>query len=239
MIQTLVYSDHESMSVRAAERIEQQLRYKPGSLLCLATGHTPMLSYDMLAARVLSEPELGREVRVVKLDEWGGLAMDDPASCEVFLQTSLILPLGWHDRYLAFDGQASDFDNECARIARVLEAEGPIDLCVLGLGLNGHLGFNEPAAYLQPHAHVANLSHTSLTHTMLTQTATRPSCGLTLGIADLLQSRQILLLVSGAAKRPVVERLLSGRITTEFPASMLLTHPHATLMCDEAAWPEI
>ena len=124
---------------------------------------------------------------------------------------------------------------KCARIADWLDQNGPIDISVLGLGINGHLGFTEPAEYLQPFAHVAQLSQASLAHAMLAKSNVRPTYGLTLGMADLIQSRRILLLVSGPTKRDPLQRLLSGRISTEFPASMLQLHPNVLLICDRAA----
>jgi galactosamine-6-phosphate isomerase len=174
-------------------------------------------------------------VRWIKLDEWGGLAMDDPATCEFQLRRTLITPLGAADRYTAFESQPADRATECARIAGWIASNGPIDLCVLGLGMNGHLGFNEPADRLTPHAHIAKLTEASLTHAMLEQTTGRPTYGLTLGIADLLQAREVLLLVSGASKRSPLQRLLSGQIETQFPASFLHLHPRVTALVDAQA----
>jgi galactosamine-6-phosphate isomerase len=195
-----------------------------------------MRAYDLLARRSVERPQLLASARVVKLDEWGGIAMDDPESCEQYLQRTLIGPLGMQDRYLSFHGQAADAEDECLRVAGELERHGPIDLCVLGLGLNGHVGFNEPADFLRPHAHVAQLSATSLTHAMSLRARTRPTHGLTLGMADILNARRILLLVSGASKRSVVRRLLDGRIATQFPASLLIANPQTVLLCDEDAF---
>jgi galactosamine-6-phosphate isomerase len=131
---------------------------------------------------------------------------------------------------------AKDRQANCDRIHEWLRKNGPIDVCVLGLGVNGHIGFNEPAESLQPHAHVAELSEASLGHSMVHSTRTRPTHGVTLGMADILQSREILMLASGPPKREPIERLLSGAITTAFPASLLQLHPRVTLMCDEAAY---
>lgn len=117
-----------------------------------------------------------------------------------------------------------------------LAENGPIDLCVLGLGLNGHLGFNEPAKTLQPFAHVAELSATSLSHGMLADGGTRPTYGMTFGIAEILASRSILLIVQGASKREPLRRLLQPGLDPEFPGTFLWLHPRVTLICDEAAW---
>jgi len=195
-----------------------------------------MRTYALLAARGACEPELFSRVRVLKLDEWGGLTINDPATCEHSLRKVLIGPLKLADRYTGFHCEARDPASECERIAAWLKHNGPIDLCVLGLGLNGHVGFNEPAAALQPHAHVARLSDESLSHPTLGNAIRRPSYGLTLGMADILQSRRIVLLVTGRAKQAALKILLTGPITTTFPASLLHLHPAVKLVCDSAAY---
>jgi galactosamine-6-phosphate isomerase len=231
-----VFANHEQMSLRAVVEMEQQLRSRPDSLLCLATGTTPMRAYELLQQRLASCRERLATTRIVKLDEWGGIAMDDPESCEQYLQRTWIEPFGMQGRYLSFSSEAADPEDECLRVAGELERQGPIDLCILGLGLNGHVGFNEPAEFLHPHAHVAKLSATSMGHAMSVRARTRPTHGLTLGMADILNARRILLMVSGASKRPVVQRLLSGRIATQFPASLLIANPNTVLLCDEEAF---
>jgi galactosamine-6-phosphate isomerase len=235
MLKPEVFPDHETMSQAAVDDIVRQLEQQPDALLCLATGQSPMRAYAMLAARGQAEPRLAERVRILKLDEWGGLAMDDPASSETWLRQALVTPLGLESRYAGFDSRPADPEAECANISRWLQQNGPIDICVLGLGLNGHLGFNEPAAELRPHAHVATLSEASLKHSMVAGQRSRPTCGLTLGMADLLQSRRVLLLVSGASKREPMRRLLRGDITTEFPATFLHLHGNTRLVCDAAA----
>lgn len=237
MIQPQIFPDHEAMSQHAADWLCERLRERLDALISLAAGGTAARLYELLAERGRAEPSLVARCRFIKLDEWGGLAMDDAATCEHQLRRLLIDPLSAGDRYIAFQSQPDDAAPECARIAEWLEAHGPIDVAVLGLGINGHIGFNEPAAALQPHAHVAQLSDASLTHDMLGRTTGRPSFGITLGMADLLQAREILFLASGPAKREPLQRQLSGELTTAFPASLLHLHPRVTMLCDEAACP--
>jgi galactosamine-6-phosphate isomerase len=227
-----IHPDYETLSASAANLIAERIAERPSLLLCLATGSTPARTYELLATR---PKELFGQVRILKLDEWGGIPMDSPATCETYLHNILVQPLGLSTRYTAFESQPSDAAAECARIARWLETNGPIDLCVLGLGINGHLGFNEPAAALQPRAHVARLSPESLQHSMIQNLPRKPTFGLTLGIEDILDSREIILLVSGPTKAEPLRTMIDGPVHPPFPASYLTKHDGARILCDRDA----
>jgi galactosamine-6-phosphate isomerase len=230
-----VTKDHEQMSRRAAARIAAAIRRKPGLLLGVVTGASPTRTYGRLAERRAAEPSLFLRLRVVKLDEWLGLPPRHPASCESYLRVKLLGPLGIpRSRYQGFQPRPKDAAAECARLARWLGRHGPIDLCVLGIGRNGHLLMNEPAAALRPGPHIARLAASTRRHSMLEGLKTLPRRGLTLGMADILQSRAILLLVSGRQKVAPLRRMLSGRLTTRCPASFLWLHPDVTVCCDRA-----
>jgi len=232
----VIGDDAEALSRQAAKRIVAALAGKPDLLLCAAAGSTPRRTYQLLAEHCARQPELFRKLRVIKLDEWGGLTPDDPGTCEHQLLTQVLGPLGVSDdRYLGFRSDPPNPERECERIRRRLASDGPIDLCLLGLGMNGHLAMNEPAPSLPPHAHVARLADTTLLHPMLADARLKPTFGLTLGLAELLASREILLLVSGANKRDAMRKLLRPEITTDFPASFLWLHSHWTALCDRDA----
>jgi galactosamine-6-phosphate isomerase len=156
MLRPIVLPDYEALSKHAADLIVRWLRAKPTSLLCLAAGSTPMRTYELLAIEGANDPALFKHCRIIKLDEWGGLPPGNPATCDAQLRTTLVSPLNLTERYVAFESNPRDPDAEAARIARWLDENGPIDIAVLGLGINGHLGFTEPAEYLQPFAHVAH-----------------------------------------------------------------------------------
>jgi galactosamine-6-phosphate isomerase len=229
-------ADHEAMSRQAAQSILAALANKPDLLLCAAGGSTPLRTYELLAEGQPLNSSAFRSLRVIKLDEWGGLGTEGPGSCEAQLRSLLVVPLNLQEgRYIGFRGESADPEAECQTVRRRLEAEGPIDVCVLGLGLNGHVGMNEPAPILRPTAHVAHLTETSLRHSMLANVRSKPTYGLTLGMAEILASRQILLLVSGAAKREPLRQLLRREITTGFPASLLWLHSNWVLLCDRDA----
>ncbi len=232
----VVAPDYEGLSQRAADLIAEEVRANPALLLCAASGATPIRTYELLAEQARHGPTSFERLRVLKLDEWGGLAKDDPATCEAFLRRHLLEPLRIpDDRYIGFQGDARDPQAECARIRLRLAKQGPIDICVLGLGLNGHLAFNEPADELEPGPHVAALSGQSLQHSMLRKAREVVRYGLTLGMADILLARQVLLLVNGPHKREPLHRLWTSGVSTRFPASFLWLHGDATCLCDAEA----
>ena len=232
-----ILDDEEAMSMAAAGCVTRLLEQRRRLLICLATGATPALTYELIARKAGKCPALFDQLRVLKLDEWEGLPHDDPGSCEVYLRQRVVRPWGIHERrFVGFGQDSRQADAECERIQGWLARNGPIDLCVLGLGGNGHLGFNEPGKTLCPVAHRARLSKESRAHSMMSRAAVKPSYGLTMGMAEILQARRILLLVSGAHKRKPLRRLLRREISTEFPASLLHLHAQTTIFCDRAAF---
>ena len=232
-----VATDHEQMSRRAAVRIAAAVRRQPDLLLGVVTGASPTRTYERLAERRAVESPLFRRLRILKLDEWLGLPPRHPSSCESYLRENLLVPLRIdRRRYQGFRPRPKDPVADCARVARWLARHGPIDVCVLGLGRNGHLLMNEPAAALTPGPHVARLAASTRRHSMLEGLKTLPRRGLTLGMADILQSKAIVLLVSGRPKAASLRRMLSGRVTTRCPASFLWLHPDVTVYCDREAF---
>lgn len=227
--------DHGDLTARAAALVVEAVERKPNLWLCAATGRSPAALYAALAERGRAAPGLFARLGVVKLDEWGGVPADHPASCEHYLRTRVLGPLGIAaDRYLAFAPAPADPGRECERVRAELERRGPIDLCILGLGINGHVGFNEPGSSLVPHCHVATLSETSRRHAMAKALDPAPRFGMTLGMREILASRRIVLLVTGEGKRDVAARLLAGEVTTALPASLLWLHQEAECLVDDS-----
>ena len=234
------------MSRQAVGYIIEHLRENPTALICAASGSTPTHTYQLLAQRCRESPDLFAKVRLIKLDEWHGMEMDDPASCEFYLQQHLVRPLGIPpDRFISFQSNSSDPQAECRRIAEVLQREGPIDLAIVGLGVNGHIGFNEPGPLFKAHAHVATLADETRRHPMLDHAEAENAqdaiqFGLTLGMTDILQSRHVLLLASGSHKVQPLRRMLNAkRPDPSFPASHLNRCDAVTCLCDRSAMPII
>jgi galactosamine-6-phosphate isomerase len=236
MLKPIVKSTPDDVAEAAVDAIVDHLERVERPLVCLAAGSTPLDSYRRLAERLRGRPELIRKLRLIKLDEWVGMSADDPDSCERSLRTTLIdrLPDFSLDRYVGFDG-AVDPEIECRRIADWLDRNGPITLSILGLGVNGHLGFNEPAESATPHSHRTPLSAESLAHEMVKRRPVRPTFGVTLGMADLIGADETVLLVIGTNKREPLRRLLRGDVTPRFPATFLHLRRDVVLLVDQTA----
>ncbi|MDX1907494.1 MAG: galactosamine-6-phosphate isomerase [Bacteroidia bacterium] len=230
------YPDHLSLSQEACDHILRALDTKPDLLLCVATGHSPLETYRLLGEAYQANPSRFGRMRIIKLDEWGGVPMEDPQTCESFVQRYLLHPLHiTPDRYITFESDPEDPAAECARVQALLDQAGPVDLCILGLGRNGHIGFNEPADTLQPHCHVAHLSEASMQHAMAAHMDRKPRYGLCLGMADILRAQEILLLVTGSGKEVPYQFLRTGRLSTQVPASFLWLHLGASALIDTAS----
>ena len=235
-LQFEVAESYEAMSRRAERLVAAELKRTPALIFCASAGGTPTRLYELMAARNSRAPDLYKQMRVLQIDEWGGLPKLHPASCEFDLQKKLLEPLAIRpDRYIGFRTETPKPEAEPIRVGDWLADHGPIDICILGLGINGHVAMNEPGKTLIPHAHVAKLARSSLQHAMLRELSRKPRYGLTVGMADILASRMILLLVNGKRKRGALKQLLKPAVTTQFPASLLWLHPRAIVLCDREA----
>lgn len=215
--------NYEAMSRAAADRVLELVRRKPDALLCLPTGASPERLYALLA-----DESAVQRVRGMALDEWHDVP--EERTCRRYLEQHVFVP--WRiaaDRRFVFARQ--DPHAECSRMAGVLAREGPFDLCILGIGRNGHLGLNEPAAALRPHAHVAELDAQSQQHGMLA--GARVTRGMTFGMADLLAAREILLLVTGKGKRDILRQVLREEVRTDCPSTLLHLHVNTRVFIDE------
>ena len=224
------------MSRKAALVIYTEAAAKPNLLVCASGGASWAGCYEELGQRKRSNPALFTRLRVVQIDEWGGCGAMTQRLAVLKSKGRLLHPLGAAgERFAGFRSDPASPEGECGRMQRWLTANGPIDLCLLGLGMNGHIALNEPAAGLRPNVHVVKLTASSLKSDMLRKANRKPRYGLTLGMGDILQSRKILMLVSGEAKQAVLKRLLEPIVSPDFPASFLWLHPDVTIICDQAA----
>lgn len=234
-VRLLIVEDYDSLSVLGAEYLYDQVANKPDSYISIATGDTPLGTYARWIEKMRSLGLSTDRIRIHKLDEWAGVSATDPASCEYFLQDKILKPLGiGEDRYFGVACNTADPAGECRRVAAVMERE-PLDLSILGVGVDGHLGLNEAGDELTYETHTVNLAPSSKEHQMLSATERNVEQGLTSGIGEIMAARRILFLVSGKKKQRAFARFMERKITPRLPASFLWLHGDVTCLCDREA----
>jgi galactosamine-6-phosphate isomerase len=237
-----VFPTAESMSARAAEIVIMSVKAKPNLVLCLASGSTPRILYKLLCDHTRVEPSLFDSVRIVQLDEWVGFTPSHPATTQCFLRKHFIDACGiTPDRYLQLRTDDSVvLEEECNRVNVQLAEWGGIDLAIIGIGTNGHIGLNDPTdeSIAGLHCHIATLADETRHHSMLTDCNVDCRFGMTLGLADLLNAPNVLLLVSGETKQQALKDAITQPPSSRHPAAQLLkmkTTGQVHLMCDSAA----
>lgn len=238
-MEVVVLPDAHAVAEDGARRMAQALREEPGLAVAVATGNSPVALYARLAElQARGEADASR-LRPVQLDEYRDLGEDDPRALWGWMERAFLAPLGLDPaRALRLDGNAPDAVAECARMDRALAAAGGLGLAVLGLGPNGHLGFNEPPSGPDaPTRPVALTAESVRSNAVYWGGEERvPRRAVTLGMRPLLDARRILLVVTGAAKHGVLRRAVEEAPTPLLPASFLQDHPRAVAICDRAAW---
>ncbi|MCI2050013.1 MAG: 6-phosphogluconolactonase [Lachnospiraceae bacterium] len=228
-------ADYEEMSLAAADEIIKTVRDNSYAAIVLATGHSPLLAYRFFVRKAKDQKLDVSNARFIKLDEWIGPDADSEATCECFIRNEIIGPLHIaEDHYLHFSMNPDDCQGECDRVEAAYLKLGKIDLVVLGIGMNGHLGLNEPAEILKCRANVVCIDAKTKHHEMLTHTAYEVSRGMTLGIADLFRGEEILLLADGKDKS--LEYLYNDKITTKVPVSLLKLHPNCHCLINRSCF---
>jgi len=222
-----------------ARRVATALRENPMIVLGLPTGRTPLLFYQELVRLHAAEDVDFSRATTFNLDEFAGIPAGHPGSYRTFMQRVFFEHVNIDPAKTHFlDGAAADPAAECERYEDTIEAAGGIDLQILGIGTNGHIGFNEPGAELEARTHKVTLqpeTRRSNAELFGGDPADVPSEALSMGMGTILRARKAVLLATGEAKAGCVERVVRGPITTSLPASLLQLHHDAELMLDEAA----
>jgi glucosamine-6-phosphate deaminase len=225
------------MSVAVAYVVAGKLEEEPSSVLMLPTGITPLGMYRRLVEMHRSEGLSFANATFFNLDEYLGLAPDHEASYHVYMKEHFYGLINADPaRVFVPDGTASDPEAECERYEAAIREAGGIDACVLGIGRNGHIGFNEPGAPFDSRTRVVELSESTRKVNASDFEADRaPERAITAGMATIFDSKSVLLLASGTNKAGAVAAAVEDDVSESMPASMLRSHPNAVLFLDEAA----
>eukprot|EP00048_Salpingoeca_helianthica_P020163 m.5171 g.5171 ORF g.5171 m.5171 type:complete len:280 (+) comp4470_c0_seq2:1611-2450(+) len=228
----------------AALLVADVLQRKPTARILFLTGSTPIRSGFFATLKELKESNAVdfSKMRVVGGDEYAGVTPNEPGSFALYLQNHVVRPLGAPESQVLFlDGSTTDVDAECQRYESSLRAPGgKLDLCILGLGLNGHVAFNDPPSDGASLTRVVKLTPESIATSKgdltLRNTTQLPTHALSIGIATIIEcSEAVCVLVTGASKQKILKQVLQGPVVPTVPASYLRTHRHVQFMTDEAA----
>ena len=235
-------ADYNEMSRKAANLIGAQVIIKPDCILGLATGSSPIGTYKELIKRC-EEGDLDfSQVQSVNLDEYKGLSRDNDQSYYYFMNHNLFdhINIDKANTHVP-NGMESDAEKECANYEELIKSLGGIDLQLLGLGHNGHIGFNEPAEEFDKVTHCVDLQESTIeaNKRFFASADDVPRQAYTMGIGTIMSAKKIVVVVSGEDKADIVKRAFSGPITPSVPASILQMHPDVTVICDAAAYSKV
>mgnify|MGYP002673180134 FL=1 len=230
--------DSADMSREAANIISAQIIMKPDCVLGLATGSTPIGLYKQLIEWYQKGDLDFSEVRTVNLDEYKGISRENDQSYYYFMHQNLFdhvnIPEG--NTHLP-DGMALDPEKECDRYNNLIQSLGGVDLQLLGIGHNGHIGFNEPGDSFDKQVHCVNLTESTIeaNKRFFASADEVPRQAYTMGIGNILQAKKILVVANGEGKAEIVKKAFFGPVTPQVPASILQLHQDVVLVADEAA----
>jgi len=234
----LVGKDYEEFAEIGAEYVADYIRKNPGKLLCLAAGDTPLGIYkNLIAKQTRGEVDLNL-MCYVGLDEWVGIGYETQGSCAQVMEDNFYaLAEIDRNRICVFDGLSSDLESECGKIERWINEHGGIALTLLGVGMNGHIGFNEPYCDTETDVAVVDLDEmTSEVGKKYFSGAACPTKGVTVGVKPLKSASEVILAVTGAKKGNILKKTLTEEPSNAVPATLLQNHPKLTVITDELAF---
>ena len=236
-MEIFISDSYGSLSKKAAADINKLIQPLANPVVCTASGDSPAGLYKELVS-ITNNNELNiSSWRFVGLDEWVGMNGSDEGSCRYFLDKQLFGPLQVKENSIGFfDGRAKDLQAECDRIENFINTNGSIDVAIVGLGMNGHVGMNEPGTPASLHSHIADIDPiTQQVGQKYFKESQQLTKGLTLGIANLMEARHVVLLVSGSKKAGIVKQVLAEEISEQLPASLLRRHKNFHVYLDAEA----
>ncbi len=232
-----ILSDYTTLSKATADLIIDYIRVKPNSLICLASGHTPIGVFKELEKAIHSKEIDLSTCKFLSLDEWIGIDPKDPGSCLSMLQKDFFIPLGIGQSQIEFfNVETSDLLKECDRINAMIEKNGGLDIMLVGVGTNGHIGMNEPGTSFESYAHIGELAEeTKLVGQKYFEKETSLSTGITLGLKHLREAKLPIVMASGKKKAAIITKGLKTIATEEIPLSVVNLIAEGYIMLDQDA----
>ncbi|HZJ57503.1 MAG TPA: glucosamine-6-phosphate deaminase [Clostridia bacterium] len=232
----IISESREEFNGTAADIVRRQIQDKPDSVLGLATGSTPLGLYNLLVCMGIKGDLDFSRIKTFNLDEYKGLSRDHPQSYYHYMYENLFSKINIRDENVnILNGEKADSYRECAEYEKRIKASGGIDLQVLGIGHNGHIGFNEPGTPFDSITDLIDLTDRTIeaNSRFFDSPHQVPRQALSMGIKTIMQARNIILLITGSAKARIAAKALRGSITPDVPASVLQLHPFVTVILDK------
>ena len=237
----LKFATYEEMSAAAADIIAKQISIKKDSVIGLATGSTPVGMYKKLAEMNQAGIIDFASVKTVNLDEYYPIDPENKQSYRYFMNDNLFdhINIDKANTYVP-NGAAENADEACETYEKIIKSLGGIDIQVLGIGQNGHIGFNEPEENLSLYTHKTGLTENTIqaNSRFFSEDEVMPNAALTMGMGTIFGAKKIIMLINGKNKKESFEKLLNDKITTDCPATLLKLHPNVTVLCDSEAYGE-
>jgi len=232
-----VFPGYESVSEEVAAQVLDLVKKKPTAVICMASGDSPRRTCQLITERALREQIDFSRVTFIGLDEWVGIPPENEGSCHYFFKSLLLYPLNFSaSQFRLFNALSEDLSAEWAAMDKMIFEKGGIDLMIVGIGMNGHIGFNEPGISFDKYSHVAQLDEmTTSVGQKYFKSAIALDRGITLGLKHLMEARTVILLANGKKKAEVIKRAVEGDVSNAFPASIIQQHADGIIMIDEEA----
>ena len=233
----IIYNDYTELSVKTAEQIAAIISEKPDALLCFPAGETSVGTFKHLIELTKEGKISFKKSKIVGLDEWANIGAMKSENCFSFLKKHFFDHIDFSEENLCFfDGESADLNKECIKTDDFIKKFGPIDMILLGAGMNGHLGLNEPGTSFDLYSHIVNLDQTTkVVGQKYFSGKVTLTKGITLGLKYIMEAKTVILQLNGNRKAEVVKRLIENEVSTAFPASAIILHKNSFLLLDKEA----
>lgn len=234
--------NYEEVSVKTANMILAQVQLKPDAVLGLATGGSPVGAYQKIVEAYNRGEVDFSQITTINLDEYRGIKRSHAQSYWSFMHENLFQYINVKEDHIFIpDGENPDSEEVCKAYDKVIEAAGGIDMQLLGIGLDGHIGFNEPADHFEKNTHCVDLTESTIeaNKRFFESKEEVPRQAYTMGILPIMQAKKVIMIANGKNKADIIKKAFRGPVTPEVPASILQMHPDFTLIADEEALTEI
>lgn len=232
-----IFDNYDELSKRTAEEVTNLIKHKPYAIICLASGNTPLGTCQYIVKKIGEEKIDFSDCSFIGLDEWVGVPKENSGSCSFYFHHHLFEPLMISESQIfLFDATSKNLDEECRQMDKVITEKNGIDLMIVGIGINGHVGFNEPGVDFNLLSHVIDLHETtkSVGQKYFAETI-KLSQGITLGLGHLMNAEKVILVANSKNKSEVIRLAIKEPVAESLPASILQTHKNSFIYLDKEA----